>query len=149
MLAFGVSAMQGSGGGGREWLSNWFFQAGEWRWWALMPFVVQFEQGSGGGEYSPSVLCFEQGRDIAGEWRWAVCCLIQAGEWWWKRYSPSVSRFERGRDVCVAGGRIDVRCDEEGFTPPLTTSKMAFDVTRRGETLLVTSMCLQRLETSQ
>ena len=26
---------------------------------------------------------------------------------------------------------------------------MAFDVTRRGETLLVTSMCLQRLKTSQ
>ena len=25
----------------------------EWRWWVLMPFVVQFEEGSGGGEYTP------------------------------------------------------------------------------------------------
>ena len=53
MLTFGVSAMQGSGGGGREWLSDRFFQAGESRWWVLMLFVVQFEEGSGGGEYTP------------------------------------------------------------------------------------------------
>jgi len=65
----------------------------------------------------------------------AVCHSFRAGEWCWKIYIPSVSRFERGRDMCVgsvAGSRIDVWCDEEGFTPPLATSKMAYDVTRRG-----------------
>ena len=35
------------------------------------------------------------------------------------------------------------------FTPPLAKSKMAYDVMRRGETLLVTSLCLQRFRISQ
>jgi len=89
-----------------------------------MPFVIRFRQGCGGGKNTPplSHISSEGGTYIAGEWQWAICRLIQAGEWWWKRCSPSVSLFERGRDMCVAGGCIDVRCDEEGFTPPLATS---------------------------
>jgi len=43
-MPFVARFKQASGGGGREWLSNWFFQAGKWSWWwALMLFVVHFE----------------------------------------------------------------------------------------------------------
>jgi len=106
------------------------FRAGEWWWWAWMPFRLVVSSGVTN----------------------AVCRSFRAGDWCWKIYVPSVSCFEQGRDMCVgsvAGGRIDVWCDKEGFTPPLATSKMAYDVMRRGETLLVTSLCLQRFRISQ
>ena len=66
---------------------------------------------------------------------WArMLSVVRFEQWCLKIYVPSVLCFERGRDMCVgsvAGRHIDVWCDEEGFTPPLTTSKMAYDVTRR------------------
>jgi hypothetical protein len=118
-----------------------------------MPFVVRFEEG---GEWwkihSPSVSRFEGGRDVAEEWRWsalmAFVVRFEEGGSGGGKYTSPPSRVSSEGGKCVAGGCIDsVRCDEEGFTPPLTTSKMAFDVTRRGETLLVTSMCLQSFST--
>jgi len=116
---------------------------------------VQFEEGGEWWKISPSVLCFEGGRDVAEEWWWwvlmAFVIRFEEGGSGGGKYTPSLSRVSSEGGTCVelAGGCIDVWCDEEGFTPPLATSKMAFDVTRRGETLLVTSMCLQRLGTSQ
>jgi hypothetical protein len=129
--------------------------AEEWQWWALMQFVVRFEEG---GEWwkihSPSVSHFEGGRDVAEEWCWsalmAFVVRFEEGESGGGKYTPPPSRVLSEGGKCVAGGCIDsVRCDEEGFTPPLTTLKMAFDVMRRGETLLVTLMCLQRLRATQ
>jgi len=92
-------------------------------------------------------------RDVAEEWRWwvlmAFVVRFEEGGSGGGKYTPSPSRVSGEGGMCVAGGHIDVQCDKAGFTPPLATSKMAFDMTRRGETLLVTSMCLQRLGTSQ
>jgi len=109
------------------------------------------EEGGEWWKISPSVSCFEGERDVAEEW-WVLMVFVvrfEEGGSGGKKYTPSPSRVSSEGGTCVAGSRIDVRCDEEGFTPPLATSKMAFDMTRRGETLLVTSMCLQRLGTSQ
>jgi hypothetical protein len=88
-------------------------------------FVVRFEQGSGGGQNIPSVSHFERGRGTCVA---AVGCVVatldvpsltfrvRRGWLVGGKYTPLALAF-RAREGHVASGRIDVRCDEEGFTP--------------------------------
>jgi hypothetical protein len=99
-------------------------------------FVVRFEQGSGGGQNIPSVSHFERGRRT---------CVAAVGRVVATLDVPSLTF--RGRDTLLAAALMF------GVTrrvlPLFATSKMVFDVMRRGETLLVTSLCLQTFRISQ